>query len=74
MPIVIPTAEEVRQMDHRQRETWRRRMGIAQHEIQQTVRLLKYGDVVLVEARKWFDFYGPDPDAKKHQAVLLEWV
>lgn len=74
MPIVIPTADEVRQMDHRQREAWRRRMGITNQQIQETVRLLKYGDVALAEARKWFDLYGPDPDAKKHQAKLLEWV
>ena len=74
MPIVIPTPDEIEAMDKRQRDAWRKRMGITQRQVQQTVNLLTYGESVINQARVWFDIYGPDPDAQKHQAELLEWV
>ena len=74
MPIVIPTPDEIEAMDKRQRDAWRKRMGITQRQVQQTVNLLTYGESAVAQARVWFDIYGPDPDAQKHQAELLEWV
>lgn len=74
MPIVIPTPDEIEAMDKRQRDAWRKRMGLTQRQVQQTVNLLTYGESVINQARLWFDIYGPDPDAQKHQAELLEWV
>ena len=74
MPIVIPTPDEIEAMDKRQRDAWRKRMGLTQRQVQQTLNLLTYGESVINQARLWFDIYGPDPDAQKHQAELLEWV
>lgn len=71
MPIVIPTAGELDQMDKRQRDAWRRRMGLAQRQVQQTTQLLTYGSLVQAQAEVWFRLIGPDPDAARHQADLL---
>lgn len=74
MPIVIPTRDEIEAMDKRQRDAWRKRLGLVQRQVQQSVHLLTYGESSITQARLWFDIYGPDPDAHKHQAELLEWV
>jgi hypothetical protein len=74
MPIVIPTPDEVAAMDKRQRDAWRKRMGLVQRQVAQSATLLTYGESVVTQARLWFDIYGPDPDAAQHQAELLEWV
>lgn len=72
MPIIIPTAEEVERMDARQKAALKKRMGLTKREVQRTVEVLGYGDVVRAQADLWFDLYGPDPDAARHRAELLE--
>jgi len=72
VPLVIPTPDEVMAMDARQKAAWRKRMGLVQRQAQQTAHLLTYGESVVTQARVWFDLYGPDPDALRHQAELLE--
>lgn len=72
MPIVIPTPDEISQMSHRERESWRKRMRVAYRDIQQTKELLSYGDMVRREALLWAHIYGQDPNAGEHQRVLME--
>jgi hypothetical protein len=72
MPIVIPTADEIAVMDARQKQAWRKRMGVTQQQVAQSVQLLTYGSVVMSQARLWADIYGPDAQAELHQAQLLE--
>jgi hypothetical protein len=72
MPIVIPTPDEISQMNHRERESWRKRMRVAYRDIQHSKELLSYGDMVRREALLWAHIYGDDPDAKEHQRVLMK--
>ena len=72
MPIVIPTAKEVERMDARQKAAWKKRMGLTKYEVQRTVEALGYAYAIRAEAELWFDVYGPDPDAGRHCAELME--
>ena len=72
MPIVIPTPDEVNRMSARDKDKWRKRLGIVMRDVQQTKVLLSTGDVIRSQAQVWMSIYGPDPDWREHQAALLE--
>lgn len=74
MPIVIPTPDEVARMGKRERDRWRKRMGVVLRDAEQTRQLLSYGDVVREQAHLWERIYGLDPDWRAHRATLMEAV
>ena len=74
MPYVIPTADEVAHMGKRERDQWRKRMGVTLRGVEQTKQLLTYGDNVYEAATLWERIIGPDPDWREHQRVLIEAV
>lgn len=71
MPIVIPTPDEVERMDARQKDAWRKRMGLAFAEAKRSVALITEVDHVYAEARALEAQMPPDPDASHHQYELL---
>jgi len=74
MPIVIPTAEELKRMDARAKANWQRRLvDVMAHLNQAWQQSHEEGDLRR-EAYLWFQFYGPDPDAALHRRLLLEAV
>jgi hypothetical protein len=72
MPIVIPTAEELKRMDARQRAQWQRRLVDVIANLNQAWHQSHEDGDVRREAYLWFTYYGVDPDAAKHRADLLE--
>lgn len=74
MPYLIPTADEIAHMDKRQRDQWRKRMGVTLRGVEQSKLLLQYGDVVYEQATLWERIIGSDPDWREHQRVLIEAV
>lgn len=71
MPIVIPTADELRRMDTRQRSMWARRISATLGKLNEAWHEVDDGGEVRRQAYLWFQMYGPDPDAEKHRAELL---
>ena len=74
MPIVIPTPDEISRMGARERARWRKRMGVALRDAEQSRQLLGYGDIVRSQAHLWERIYGLDPDWRAHQTALMEAV
>lgn len=72
MPIVIPTAEELKRMDARSRAQWARRISSALGQLNEAYHEADNGGELRRQAHLWFQMYGPDPDAAKHRAELLE--
>ena len=72
MPIVIPTAEELRHMDHRQRAAWQRRLTATFRQLNEAWHEVDEGGETRRQAHLWMSLYGVDPDAAKHRAELLE--
>lgn len=72
MPIIIPTPEEIARMGERERAKWRKRMGVALREVEQSRQVLAYGELVREQATVWERIYGLDPDWRQHQRELLE--
>ena len=72
MPIVIPTAEELKRMDARQRAMWARRISTALGQLNEAYHAADNGGELRRQAHLWFQMYGPDPDAAKHRVELLE--
>lgn len=71
MPLVIPTPDEVARMGKRERDAWRRRLGVTMRQAQETRRILEYGEVTMDQARHWERVIGPDPEWERHQAELV---
>ena len=42
MPIVIPTRDEVAKMTSRDREKWRKRLGVTHDQVRDTKNLLRF--------------------------------
>ena len=72
MPIVIPTAEELKRMDARSRAQWARRISSALCQLNEAYHEADNGGELRRQAHLWFQMYGPDPDAAQHRAELLE--
>lgn len=71
MPIIIPTPDEVARMGKRERDAWRRRLGVTMRQAQETRRILEYGEVTMDQARHWERLMGRDPEWQRHQAELI---
>ncbi len=72
MPIVIPTAEELKRMDARSRARWARRIARTLGELNEAWHETDEGGELRRQAYLWFQMYGLDPDAARHRAELLE--
>ena len=72
MPIVIPTAEELKRMDARSRAQWARRISTALGQLNEAYHEADNGGELRRQAHLWFQMYGPDPDAARHRAELIE--
>ena len=74
MPIVIPTAEELRRMDARARAQWQRRLAKVFSDLNEAWHEVDDGGELRRQAYLWAQMYGVDPDAAKHRAELMEAV
>jgi hypothetical protein len=74
MPIVIPTADELKRMDARSKAQWQRRLVDVMAHLNQAWQQSHEDGDLRREAYLWFTYYGPDPDAAEHRQVLLEAV
>jgi hypothetical protein len=72
VPIVIPTAEELKRMDARSRAQWARRISAALGQLNEAYHEADNGGELRRQAHLWFQMYGPDPDAARHRAELIE--
>jgi hypothetical protein len=72
VPIVIPTAEELKRMDARARAQWARRISTALGQLNEAYHEADNGGELRRQAHLWFQMYGPDPDAARHRAELIE--
>jgi hypothetical protein len=72
MPIVIPTADELRHMDARAKAQWQRRLAKTFRDLNEAWHEVDAGGETRRQAHLWFAMYGPDPDAAAHRAQLLE--
>jgi hypothetical protein len=71
MPIVIPTADELRHMDARSKAAWQRRLTATFRQLNEAWHEVDAGGETRRQAHLWMSLYGPDPDAAKHRADLL---
>jgi hypothetical protein len=72
MPIVIPTAEELKRMDARSRAQWSRRLSKVLADLNEAWHEVDESGDVRREAYLWFTYYGTDPDAAEHREQLRE--
>ena len=72
MPIVIPTADELRHMDARAKAQWQRRLAKTFRDLNEAWHEVDAGGETRRQAQLWFLMYGTDPDAAEHRRVLLE--
>ena len=72
MPIVIPTAEALKRLDARARAQWARRISTALGQLNEAYHEADNGGELRRQAHLWFQMYGPDPDAARHRAELIE--
>ena len=72
MPIVIPTAEELRRMDARSRAKYARRIAGLVGQLNEAWHEADDGGEIRRQAYLWAAMYGTDPDAAAHRAQLLE--
>ena len=72
MPIVIPTAEELKRMDARSRAQWSRRLSKVLADMNEAWHEADDGGEVRRQAYLWFQMYGPDQEAPAHRQALLE--
>jgi hypothetical protein len=72
VPIVIPTAEQLKRMDARSRAQWARRISTALGQLNEAYHEADNGGELRRQAHLWFQMYGPDPDAARHRAELIE--
>lgn len=72
MPIVIPTADELRHMDARAKAQWQRRLAKTFRDLNEAWHEVDAGGETRRQAQLWFAMYGTDPDAAEHRRVLME--
>jgi hypothetical protein len=72
MPIVIPTAEELKRMDARSRAQWSRRLSKVLADTNEAWHEADDGGEIRRQAYLWFQVYGLDPDAAAHREQLRE--
>ncbi|MGA0926602.1 MAG: hypothetical protein ACO3RW_05285 [Burkholderiaceae bacterium] len=72
MPIVIPTADELKVMDARAKAQWQRRLTKVMADLNQAWHQSHDNGDVRREAYLWFTYYGTDPDAAEHREQLRE--
>ena len=72
MPIVIPTAEELKRMDARARAQWGRRIAKVLGELNEAWHEADAGGELRRQAYLWFQVYGIDPNAERHRQELRE--
>ena len=72
MPIVIPTADELRLMDARAKAQWQRRLAKTFRDLNEAWHEVDAGGETRRQAHLWFAMYGPDQEAPAHRQALLE--
>ena len=72
MPIVIPTADELKRMDARSRAQWSRRLSKVLADLNEAWHEADDGGEIRRQAYLWFQVYGLDPDAAAHREQLRE--
>jgi hypothetical protein len=72
MPIVIPTADELKRMDVRSRAQWSRRLSKVLADLNEAWHEVDESGEVRRQAYLWFQMYGPDQEAPAHRQALLE--
>jgi hypothetical protein len=59
-------------MDARSRAQWARRISTALGQLNEAYHEADNGGELRRQAHLWFQMYGPDPDAARHRAELIE--
>jgi hypothetical protein len=72
VPIVIPTADELKRMDARARAQWARRISTALGQLNEAYHEADNGGEIKRQAYLWAQMYGIDPDAERHRQELCE--
>ena len=72
MPIVIPTADELKVMDARSKAQWQGRLTKVMADLNQAWHESHDNGDVRREAYLWFTYYGTDQEAPAHRQALLE--
>lgn len=72
MPIVIPTADELKRMDARAKAQWQRRLAKVMADLNEAWHEADQGGETRRQAYLWWQVYGTDPDAAAHRAQLME--
>jgi hypothetical protein len=72
VPIVIPTADELRHMDARAKAQWQRRLAKTFRDLNEAWHEVDAGGDTRRQALLWFAMYGPDQEAPAHRQALLE--
>jgi hypothetical protein len=72
MPIVIPTADELKVMDARAKAQWQRRLTHVMGQLNEAWHEADGGGELRRQAYLWFALYGTDQEAPAHRQALLE--
>jgi len=72
MPIVIPTADELKRMDTRSKAQWQRRLAKVMADLNEAWHEVDESGEVRRQAYLWAQVYGSDPDAALHREQLRE--
>lgn len=72
MPIVIPTADELKRMDARAKAQWQRRLAKVMADLNEAWHEVDESGEVRRQAYLWFQMYGTDQEAPAHRQALLE--
>ena len=72
MPIVIPTADELKVMDARAKAQWQRRLTKVMGDLNEAWHEVDESGEVRRQAYLWFQMYGTDQEAPAYRQALLE--
>ena len=72
MPIVIPTADELKVMDARAKAQWQRRLAKVMADLNEAWHEVDDGGEIRRQAYLWAQVYGIDPEAAAHREQLRE--
>ena len=72
MPIVIPTADELKVMDARAKAQWQRRLAKVMADLNEAWHEVDDGGEIRRQAYLWAQVYGIDAEAPAHRQALLE--
>ena len=72
MPIVIPTADELKVMDARAKAQWQRRLTKVMGDLNEAWHEVDESGEVRRQAYLWAQVYGTDQEAPAHRQALLE--